>query len=792
MSVEHLHSSLWGIPLQLSSDQRSVRKSAFLVKVKPVVRASFDFLLPWRGRKWYGEASFSHVIGEGVRFSPGNSDFRSRFRICCMKESFPKTKALVRSIAPYWKEGLLFFRCSIFVAVISAIGMLVWYCQLKARSYVEARLLPSVCSILGDYLQRELDIGKVQSISPLGITLHSCSIGPHREEFSCGEVSTMKLRIRPFASLRRGKVVIDAVVSQPSILVAQKEDFSWLGIPPASESGLLRHLSTEEGIDYRTKVRRIAREESAAKWSRERVEAAKQAAELGYVLPQDNSKSSLDDDLEDDSKRSSENGRSSLFYCMDDKMHLKDHHCVDNGIEYGLKHADLEKSFGVKVSGQGQKLWSKLIPYSLRRKFKRDARRKQLLESGSTAGQRNLMRSAAAALAYFQGLDSGSNVTKSFPTQGRESSNGGCADSGVEVVAPNGGLSSSNDDTTVSRNDQIKSPYLPSSCLVNGGESVKLPPEASDGHSVNKGMLDLPSDRKLANDGNLESRHLTELNHRKGHTDDLSFICHPFLMVLEKFKSNQNNLSRTNVNNTDNFGNESTIMCSPSNECVKHRSTDHHDQEVDQVQDPILNQGYNFRRFGTCTQMHQTRPFWPLRLKPWLYKFPITVKELFSDYFGDQFQNQKSRFSLESEDFSAELSEAANENHLEGIQKVLPITLDSVYFTGGTLMLLGFGDQEPRQMVKVDGCVGFQNEYNRIHVQLNGDCMEWKSDPTPQSGGQLSIDVFVDILEQKWHANLKIANLFAPLFERILEIPITWFKGRASGSHLHVKNGYFS
>lgn len=785
MSVEHLHSSLRGLPLRPSSKQRSVRKSALLVKGKPVFRVSFDFLLPGRSWKWYGEASFSHVRGEGVRLSPRNSDFRSRFRVCCTKESFPKTKALIRSIAPCWKEGLLFFRCSIFVAVISAIGMLVWYGQVKARSFVEARLLPSVCSILGDYLQRELDVGKVQSISPLGITLQSCSIGPHREEFSCGEVSTMKLRIRPFASLRRGKLVIDAVLSQPSILVAQKEDFSWLGIPPASESGLLRHLSTEEGIDYRTKVRRIAREESAAQWSRERVEAAKQAAELGYVLPQDNSKSSLDDDLKDDSTRSSENGRSGLFYCMDEKMHLKDDHCVDNGIEYGLKHADLEKSFGAKVPRQGQKLWSKLIPYSLRRKFKRDARRKLLLESSSTTGQRNLMRSAAAALAYFQGVDSGGYFTESFPKQGRESSNGDSADSGVEGVTSNGGLSSSKGDTTGSRNDQIKSSYLSNLCLVNGGESVNLPPEASDGHSVNKGMLDLPSDIKLVNDGNIKSRHLTEFNHCKGHSDDVSLICHPFLMVLEKFKSNRNKLSRTNANNTSDFGNESTVMCSPSNEYVKHRSADDRDQEVDKLQVPLLNQGLNFRRFGTCAQMHQTRPFWPLHLKPWSYKFPFIVKELFSDYFGSQFQNHKSGFSLKSEDFDAELAMEANENHMEGIQKVLPITLDSVYFTGGTLMLLGFGDQEPRQMVKVDGCVRFQNQYNRIHVQLNGDCMEWKSDRTPQSGGQLSIDVFVDILEQKWHANLKIANLFAPLFERILEIPITWFKGRASGE-VHI------
>jgi len=41
--------------------------------------------------------------------------------------------------------------------------------------------------------------------------------------------------------------------------------------------------------------------------------------------------------------------------------------------------------------------------------------------------------------------------------------------------------------------------------------------------------------------------------------------------------------------------------------------------------------------------------------------------------------------------------------------------------------------------------------------------MEWRTDTTSQNGGELSADVFVDTFEQKWHANLKIVNLFAPV-----------------------------
>lgn len=66
-------------------------------------------------------------------------------------------------------------------------------------------------------------------------------------------------------------------------------------------------------------------------------------------------------------------------------------------------------------------------------------------------------------------------------------------------------------------------------------------------------------------------------------------------------------------------------------------------------------------------------------------------------------------------------------------------------------------------MVEVNGHVRLENHYSRVHVQLTGNCMEWRQDHTSQGGGRLSADVSVNIPEQKWHANLKIINLFAPV-----------------------------
>ena len=66
-------------------------------------------------------------------------------------------------------------------------------------------------------------------------------------------------------------------------------------------------------------------------------------------------------------------------------------------------------------------------------------------------------------------------------------------------------------------------------------------------------------------------------------------------------------------------------------------------------------------------------------------------------------------------------------------------------------------------MENVDGHIKFQNHYGRVYVNLSGNCKMWRSDIKSDSGGWLSCDVFVDIVEQKWHANLKLMNLFVPV-----------------------------
>ncbi|ONM29470.1 embryo defective 2410 [Zea mays] len=498
----------------------------------------------------------------------------------------------------------------------------------------------------------------------------------------------MKIRVRPFASLRRGRVVVDAVLSEPSALVAQKKDFSWLGIPAPSEGTVKRH-SGEEGIDYRTKTRRLAREKAAEQWNEERDKAAREAAEKGYTIPSGQSVPlSSNEILEADGP--TEIGKSSPPLCAD-QMHKNDHHLA-TGIDSGSKHADLEKSFGFKSPIPGINLWSRVISSPSRLRYMRKAPSKVIPDVDNSSQQRILRRSADAAVSYFQNTGH-INIDDSSPGPGKGSSDGGHANVGGSGI-------NSNDETV------------------------------SNSKTASTSLAESPSHSQLSSQ--CSSSNLDNL-----------LLWH--------------NLEDLQIGQAKNpSGNK-----------------------------PVPHQENIFGNFGSCTHAHNWVPFWPFQLKscPVSFNSPWASLDL-------QIEKLKSQFAIGPGDFSAELTEGVSEIHPGGVQNALPITLDSVYFNGGNLMLLGYGDQEPREMKHASGHVKFKNNYNRVHVHVTGNCMEWRQDRSSQGGGYLSTDVFVDIAEETWHANLNIVDAFAPLFERILEIPVVWHKGRATGEvHICMSKG---
>ncbi|KAB2027115.1 hypothetical protein ES319_D05G012300v1 [Gossypium barbadense] len=686
---------------------------------------------------------FSHFCGKNIELFRKTIGLRNGFVANGFKEPFAGSKALVSSLSPSWKEGLLLVRCSVLAAVMSGVCLLVWYGQKKAKSFVEAKLLPSVCSVLSEYIQREIDVGKVRGVSPLSITLEACSIGPHSEEFSCGEVPSMKIRVRPFASLRRGKIVIDAVLSHPSVLIAQKKDFTWLGIP-ISEDSLKKHLSTEEGIDYRTKSRRIAREEAAARWDRERDYDARKAAEMGYIVSERSSDQSKDDTVKEIGP-SAEITSLKSFSCMDEKMHWRDHHCVDTSVDYDTNHAELEKSFGVKIPGLGLILWPKVIKGHKRSQLKKKFNRSDTSSAGVAAKRRILERSASAALAYFLGL--------SLKDSGDYSEASGSYDLSIlnTLLVKNGDDSGAGTSVDIST---AEGSFLSYNLY---GEQCEKTENRCTNHNVTFG--------------------------------NLNFLRDPFLMTVERL-SEFTKVCENFPYDGDTAGDAKTMGSKVGGGDLFYNVVNRNmDENASESERSHASPSTSTKSDPTPLPYHSVT-FWPLGLNFRLPLFPDNMRKQVSNFVYGSFQKLKFVVAPKIEDIIAELVDGVDVMQTEGIGRTLPVTVDSVHFNGGTLMLLAYGDREPREMENVNGYVKFQNHYGYVHVQLSGNCKTWRSDLASEDGGWLSTDVFVNILDQKWHANLNISNLFVPLFERILEIPITWLKGRATGEvHLCMSGG---
>lgn len=785
-----LYSPFLGLPLQCNLNRR--RRGNYISGVRSLRRDVCQCKYSKKGDWITQGVKFTHFCGRNVELLWKSFALRSGTLICSVREPLARSKGLVKSLVPVWEEGLFFFRCSVFCAVISGVCLLLWYGQLKAKSYIEAKLLPSVCALLSDYVQRELYFGRVRRISPLSITLESCSIGPHSEEFSCGELPTVKLRILPFSSLSKGKIVIDAVLSNPSILVAQKQNYTWLGLP-FSEDNPLSRLSAEEGIDLRTKIRRIAREEAATRWARERDVAAREAAERGYVLPEGNS-FLLDDDF-------SKNAASSLarivtsesFFCMDEKLHWRDQHHMDLGGEYDLKHADLEKTFGAKVSSSGTKFWSKIIPGSLRQRFKK-ANDRDLSAAGIASRRRILERSASAACLYFKG-----NANLSVccpPSEAYDIANPAIFPVKSEVDTLPSVSSPTISEEVVNSVDNSEGNLFTSNAKSKVSDCGSSTEGISD--PVERCQLDLMCKKMLGT---------YPLPVDKCDNDcikSLNVLRDPFLFTLVRLRkalSLSEKISSTNVlgiRTTDGPGVSSEEIAADIMSTGANSRDDSHrfEQQAQQSHWGISDIRQGHTSFGSGVTVLEPLPLHhPSKtLQSWspksaLCSFVKNLGQLGADSIA-KLKRLKLEISPTVEDIVAELVDGDEGNHVSSIEKMVPVILDSVHFSGGSLMLLAYGDSEPREMENVTGHVKFQNHYGRVHVQLDGNCKMWRSDIRSDNGGWLSTDVYVDITEQKWHANLKIVNLFVPLFERILEIPIIWSKGRATGEvHMCMEKG---
>ncbi|KAL9313337.1 hypothetical protein ACSQ67_018789 [Phaseolus vulgaris] len=684
-----------------------------------------------------------YPLRQAFRFCGQNADLlrnhhhvsASGWRCKCFKEKEPPFSFSLSYFRPLWKEGLLLMRASAYTAVISGLFLLLWFGRNKAKGFVEANILPSVCSMVSECIQHDVCFGKVTKISPLSVTLESCSFGPSEEEFSCGEAPTVKVRFRPLASLWRGKFVFDAVLTHACVMVVQKKDYSWLGIP-LSEEGTQWRLSTEEGLDHRTRVRRVAREEAAAKHVKERDDAAREAAEMGYFVSEKNcGPSKGDDDLKEIATHSAEGTNSKGFFCVKEgEQH--GHRCVDTGIDYDMKHADLEKSFRVKFPGKGLlKFWSRIIK-GHKHKSERKAKRSDISASGIALRKKILERGAFAANAYF--------LSKSYGKFEQPSSSSRC-------------FHSRDHDMQLVKSDVDKKAVSVASAVDNRNN------DNQNGTQFRDMEIWSPSANENIN----------------GHANDLKFY--------------SDLPSKTRESKLENLQ-SSEDVAEHANANISTEKTEELGHHV--AQRPIdVSTTKGQRDLVSVKQMSQLATYIEVPFKTLIKKFGFTscfrnIEGLTSLFLPGSIEKLKSEMGLKVEDTVSENVDRVDVLQFEGLNKILPVTFDSVHVRGATVMLLAYGDREVRVMENVNGQMMFRNHYNRIKLKLSGNCKTWRSDDKSEGDGWLSVDVFVDTIEQKWHANLKTDHLFVSLFERVLDIPITWYKGRASGEvHLCMSKG---
>ncbi|MCO5581693.1 hypothetical protein L7F22_035582 [Adiantum nelumboides] len=667
------------------------------------------------------------------------------------------------------ENSVLLLRGAAFVGSVVLLGMLSLYAQAKAQAHIQKYVLPPVASIVSTYLGRKVELGKVHSVSPLGLTLESCSLGPHENEFSCGELPLVEIRMRPFASIQRRQIVLDAVLLQPNLLVCQKKDWSWLGIPTPTEKSFHRE-SNEEGLDGRTKSRRLFREKMGLRWAKQRDANAKKAAETGYVL---RSEVNIEEILMkarllDETDLIEKGNQNFLNAYMGEDMH--------QGIEESWPHAVhmgniISNSFQEEFASDNRKALSKSLADCRSWVDKHLVSPVPLFKHWSSKSttrtvesqQRNLESSAAAARNYFEGLshtqgaDFKKGAKQPTPEQQKPAGIAGAPSSNIEddenfdclELQSTQNLDKLDASKGLHRNIGSKENKLADPLSVKQKENTAV--QLND-----YGQEDIPA-VYVRSDGSIVNQHLSS------NTKDTSSV----KAVSPENISKYSMLGQMDANTDEKLGEYELDGKSLNAKVYSHKP-----REAFFIEKPITIAGDMANIGSSESTQYKTK----LQEESWWKRF---LRGKNAGIFME-----KPKFGLKGRGkgfMDSLVAQAKSILSVAPLQKWLPVNLDTVYVRGGTLMLLAYGDVEPRVMENINGRVKLGSRYEQVDVQVIGKLQQWRTPKAESTGGRLLVKVFADIRQQKWHVKLRGKNLYAPLLERLLEIPLDWSDGRASG-----------
>lgn len=69
------------------------------------------------------------------------------------------------------------------------------YTQYKAKTYINKKVLPPAAVAVSAALGREVSLGRVQALNPLGLKIGPVYVGPEKHEFSCGHVDSVSVSV---------------------------------------------------------------------------------------------------------------------------------------------------------------------------------------------------------------------------------------------------------------------------------------------------------------------------------------------------------------------------------------------------------------------------------------------------------------------------------------------------------------------------------------------------------------------------------------------------------------------
>ncbi|KAL2635099.1 hypothetical protein R1flu_006578 [Riccia fluitans] len=803
---------------------------------------------------------------------------------------------------------------SAWVAAVLLMGGGAMYGQAKAQAYIESTFLPPVAAMVGQYFGREVDLGKIRSLSPLGLTFGPCSIGTHDEEFSCGEIPGVEIRVLPLASLRRGQLVVDAVLAQPHILVAQKEDWTWLGIPLISdEKKKLRH-SSELNIDSRTRIRRLTREQQGQKFMISRNQAAREAAVGGYRLSrvggegENNKKSSLTNLSTAGGQKFVKDQHSEVEESDgEDRVETNSQYLGEvDGIKAGQQVEErLNENHELNSLNEwrnnviGAKVWidTKMLKPVKRQVLRRWTRQGIKPVTKIALQKKNLERSASAARAFFEKADR----TESSDSRGEGSGSTSLREANPEDilefedqtkvnVAEASVMSFSAQERPKAATPSIVNPDVHREEVLGGLFSSSRRPSMSlssawgarqhrkhaekDMPVLDKPLLHVEHSpwkqkvqtehvnfrryggkqhwRKALGRKSVEERRddldkeemkdKATSNHpvgviRAGFEEESAsaiegkvkeFLVQAIRERQESMKSHISGSDMTNLNSkpqqiSDSGSVQSVghfkgeIVDDPSSQissedytqlghlkCLSSSTSE--SREPQSVPDPTAGPSHFAPQAGEhvhfnidCQELPSTLTDQHLDLAGFkeAYRDPGCLSRIQDpeDHFNpsteqkeamleDQLKAASARCREEDHQLDDDLPDS-EESKPKSVSvdspRWTPVALNSVHFREGSLMLLGYGDREPRIMEKAAGVVKFGRSYDQINVRVTGNLKEWRSENVKGDGGKIFVKVAVDLAKQEWHLKVRGLNLYAPLFERLLELPQDWTGGRASG-----------